>query len=124
MTAQVDLSLILSRKLERFLAGLAITSPIDVLRAFQKLEEIMIDSVVIGWLQYLNRRESGVFDLILLFLYNGFIVPCFPIIYFVCTQDCKPPRKQVTSHKTSGFTTVSFINQERGVCNEEVPILC
>lgn len=57
MTAQWDLSRILQKKLERYLAGLAITYPLDALQAFQELEEVMIDPVAIGWLKYLNLRK-------------------------------------------------------------------
>jgi len=39
---------------------------------------------------------GSVFDIAHVFLYNEFVVPCFPINCYVCTQDCRPTRKQGT----------------------------
>ena len=44
----------------------------------------------------LHSLSGSFFDFSPFFLYNEFIVLCFPFNCYVCTQDCKPTRKQGT----------------------------
>lgn len=62
-TTQWDLSRVYQRKIERMLAGLAIIHPLQALRAFRKVDEIMLDKVSIGWLRYLIRKERDLIAL-------------------------------------------------------------
>ena len=64
MTAtQWDLSRIYQRKIERKLAGFALIHPLQALRAFRKVENLMLDDIAIGWLRYLIRHERDLIAL-------------------------------------------------------------
>ncbi len=63
MTTQWDLSRIYQRKIERKLAGFALIHPLQALRAFRKVEKLMLDDVMIGWLKYLIRKERDLIAL-------------------------------------------------------------